>query len=220
MGWDCGGLERTDAGVAAEGFRALWNILGEGEVGGRPARVVTLPEQGAEAVDPEVGPNAPHPSVPPEGNRVVVSTIAEAAALAGVESPSIRQEGAAVRKITVVTQPLASFGEMRVVEAQYHWDGQFYTLTAIAGFLGGEEGDLEPAPIPIPELMIYSPPGEAVEGIEVVDLGGVEAVCAARTDGGGLTYTRCDWMMGDVRVSLTGPDLQSVIQLAGTTMNP
>lgn len=217
--------------VAAKGVMALWKILWEGRAGGRPAQVVTLPEPGTGAVpsqrdaaDPEA-PGAAHQAEPPQPGelgqeRQTVSDLAEAAALAGFDVPAVRQEGAVMREAAVITVPAGSQGEMRVVEAVYSWQGQLYTLSARAVFLRGDGGSLDPEPVPVPALTIYTPAGEAVQGTEVVDLGGVEAVCTRRTVGGGYTLVQCDWLAGDVRVSLNGPDFASVVQLAETAVHP
>lgn len=202
--------------TAAEGFRMLWNTLWEGQVGGRPARVVTLPATETEAVAPGPEDSGKRTDV----TRVATGDLDEAAALAGFAPPAVHQEGAVMREVRVAVSPLSSAGEMRVVEVVYDWNGQLYTLSAMAAFLAGEDGGLAPTPIPIPQMNLYSPPGEKVGDAEVVDLGDVEALCLQRDFGSGRSLVHCDWTMGAVRVSLNGPDLQSVVQLARTVVIP
>lgn len=151
---------------------------------------------------------------------MVVDDLATASVLAGFEPPAVKHEGVLMREVRVVTVPMESLGEMRLVEVLYEWQGQFYTLSAQAWLLTGEEGVLNPIPLSNPELMIYSPVGEAVGDVEVVDLGGVEALCLERDFGSGYPMADCEWSMGDVQVRLNGHDLQSVVRLARSAVSP
>jgi len=69
-------------------------------------------------------------------------------------------------------------------------------------------------PLTSEELTSYSPPGETLDEIRIVDIGGTEALCLTRDYGQDQPLGHCVWRLNGPRIDLWGPDVDSVIELA------
>lgn len=197
--------------LATEGLVSLFRNIWEGRLGETPAAVFTLPEPVSPAT---LGPKAEPPT--PVQHRL--GSLTEAAAVAGFTPPTVAHDQAMAQGFRVDVFAFAPAGETRVVEIEYRWGDQAFLLSALASFAPDETGVLRPAPLP--ELLSFSPTGEAIQGFEKVDLGGAEALCMNRDFGSGKPIAHCQWLMDGMIVHLTGEDQQKVIELARTVVKP
>lgn len=199
-------------------LRSLFRVLWEGEVDGRPAAVVTVPEapqpkgvpQSPE-VRGELGESRPQPPLPQQ-ERMALESLQEAEALLQSRLPNLAKEQ--VREIDLTSIRLGPGLAMRTVTIHYLWQGEVLVLSAVGSYVTVGDGALEL--VPIPDLTVLRLRGEQMGSPEPLTLGEIEGLLMMRNFNSGVNMAHFQWVKEGLEYHVTSQNRDLLLRFVPT----